>query len=219
MRGAICRPDILLHPFVTVRAFGWRVFFQAIVHPSETTFLGLLKSNGFFEPAALKAPELIQRCMALELQAAAIYGTLADRFADAPPLCAFLAELAAEEYEHADLLRVCTALAGRGRFQAQRVSRWCDCMGPLEEHMQDALASLDRIGCVEDVAQLVLQIEGSEVNHVFRDVIAATDSPFVKKLGSFQRAVRRHLGFVCQTLPMLASSAAAACQVLQAAIP
>ena len=30
MIEAICTNDVLFHPFVTIRAFGWRVFFRAV---------------------------------------------------------------------------------------------------------------------------------------------------------------------------------------------
>ena len=98
MVGVICTQDILFHPFVTIRAFGWRVFFRAVFQSQGDTFLSLLQREGFFAaPPAAKEPELIERCVRLELQSAAIYRSLAERFADSGPLRAFLNELANEE--------------------------------------------------------------------------------------------------------------------------
>ena len=46
MIGAICTNDILFHPFVTIRAFGWRVFFRAVFEGQGDTFLSLLQREG-----------------------------------------------------------------------------------------------------------------------------------------------------------------------------
>ena len=98
MIGAICTRDILLHPIVTVRAFGWRVYFRAVFQGQGETFLSLLQREGFFAaPPAPKEPELIERCIRLELQAAAIYHSLTDLFSSLMPFRNFLNELADEE--------------------------------------------------------------------------------------------------------------------------
>jgi hypothetical protein len=61
---------------------------------------------------------------------------------------------------------------------------------------------------------LILQVEGSEIDHVLAGVIAATDSPFVKHLGPFRRAVKQHIDYICLTVSALIPSAAAACREL-----
>jgi hypothetical protein len=101
MLGAIRTHDILLHPFVTIRAFGTRVFFRAVFQGQNTTFLSLLQRDGVFEATTSNEPELVERCVRLELQSAAIYRSLAERFADSGPLAEFLNELANEEQESA----------------------------------------------------------------------------------------------------------------------
>ena len=53
MIGPIYTNDILFHPFVTIRAFGWRAFFRAVFEGQGDPFLSLLQSEGFF--AALPA--------------------------------------------------------------------------------------------------------------------------------------------------------------------
>ena len=217
MVGAICNQDVLFHPFVTIRAFGWRVFFRAVFEGHGDTFLSLLQREGFFAaPPASKEPELIERCVWLELQSATIYRTLAERLAVSRLMGGFLNELADEEQEHADLLRVCKAFAHRGRFQSKKFAAWHDYVPLLEQQMQATVASLDKIKSVDDVVQLILQIEGSEINQVFMGVIEATDSPFVQKLGPFRRAVRHHIGYICKTISSLTPTAASACQDLRA---
>ena len=130
----------------------------------------------------------------------------------------FLDELADEEQEHADLLRVCKAFACKGRFVQDRFGPWHDYIPLLEQQMQQAVASLDEIKSIDDVVRLILQIEGSEINRVFLGIIQATDSPFVKKLGPFRRAVKHHIGYICKTISKLTPSAALACKELRSKI-
>lgn len=216
MIGAICTNDILFHPFVTIRAFGWRVFFRAVFEGQGDTFLSLLQREGFFAaPPASKEPELIERCVWLELQSAAIYRSLAERFAALSPLREFLDELADEEQEHADLLRVCKTFASQGRFVRDRFSPWYDYVPLLEQQMQRIVASLDKIGYIDDVVRLILTIETSEINPVFMGVIRATDSPFVKNLGPFRRAVRQHIDHICKKISALTPAAMLACRELR----
>jgi hypothetical protein len=217
MIGVICTNDILLHPFVTVGTFGWRVFFRAAFQNQGDTFLSLLQREGFFAaPSPSNEPELIERCVRLEMQSAAIYRTLAERLAASRLMGIFLNELADEEQEHADLLRICKAFANKGRFQPKKFAPWHDYVPLLEKQMQATVASLDKIKFVDDVVQLILQIEGSEINQVFMGVIEATESPFVRKLGPFRRAVRHHIDYICRTIAKLTPPAASACQDLRA---
>jgi len=213
MVGVICTKDILLHPIVTVRAFGWRLFFRAVFKGEGDTFLSLLQREGFFEA---KEPELIERCVRLELQAAAIYCSLAERFSALSPLRDFLDELADEEQEHADLLGVCKAFACKGRFAEDRFAPWQDYVPLLEQQMQQAVASLDEIKSLNEVVRLIRKIEGSEINSVLMGVIKATDSPFVKNLGPFRRAVKHHINYICKQISKLTPSAALACKELRA---
>ncbi len=214
MNGVIGTQDILLHPIVTIRSFGWRVFFRAVFQGQGDTFLSLLQREGFFAATTSNEPELIERCVRLELQAAAIYRSLAARLEDSEPLFEFFVELADEEQAHADLLRVCRFFASQGRFVQDRFAPWHDYVPLLEQQMQTTIASLDKIKTLDDLVRLILQIEGSEMNRVFLRVIKATDSPFVRKLGPFRRAVKRHIGYICKTISKLTPSAAVACQEL-----
>ncbi len=215
MDGAICTRDILFHPFATVRAFGWRVFVRAVFQGQGDTFLSLLQKEGVFTATTAQEPELIERCVRLELQAEAIYRSLGERFSALSPLREFLLELAEEEQEHADLLRVCKVFAGQGRFVPDRFRPWRDRVPLLEQQMQQAVAALDHIESIDDVVQLILQVEMSEINQVFLGIVKATDSPFVRKLGPFRRAVKEHVAFICKRIARLTPSAALACRELR----
>jgi hypothetical protein len=214
--GAICTQDILFHPFVTIQAFGWRVFFRSLFSGRETTFLSLLQQERVFEAPSSKEPELIERCVWLELEGAAIYHSLADRFADSVPLRDFFNHLADEEQEHADLLRVCKSFACKGRFSSQRFSPWYDYVPLLEKQMEEIANSLDKIQSADEAMRLVVRIEGSEINSVFLGVIQATDSPFVRQLGPFQKAVRHHIDGICDMIPEVVPSSAQGANELRA---
>ena len=121
--------------------------------------------------------------------------------------------LPTKKQEHADLLWVCKIVASKGRFADDRFRPWHDYVPLLEQQMQQAVASLDEIGCIDDVVRLILTIETSEINPVFMGVVEATDSPFVRKLGPFRRAVAAHRLHLRETLRII-PSAAAACREL-----
>jgi hypothetical protein len=215
MIGVICTKDILFHPVVTIKVFGWRVYFRAVFKGHGDTFLSLLQREGFFKAARTKETELIDRCVRLELQSEAIYRSLAERFSKLGPFREFLNELAEEEREHADLLTVCKLFAGEGRFTLVRPGPWLDSVPLLEQQMQQVVASLDKIASIDDVVALILQIEGSEFNSVLVGVIRSTDSPFVRNLGPFRRAVKQHIDYICTKISKLTPSASLACQELR----
>ncbi len=219
MLGAIRTQDILLHPFVTVRAFGAKVFFRAVFEGRNTTFLSLLQRDGVFEATTSTEPDLIERCVRLELQAAAIYRSLAERFVDSVPLSDFLNELVNEEQEHADLLRVCKSFACQGQFVSSRFSPWHASVPLPEQQMQEIVASLDKIGSVDDVVRVVMQIETSEINPIFLGVVEATESPFVKTLSPFRTAIRHHVDYICRSVTAFTASGAAASRELRAKSP
>ena len=82
MIGVINHWDILAHPVVTIRCFGWGVFFRAIGPWQSRPFLSLLRDAGYFGTAVSKVPTILQRCVGLELRAKRIYKVLAEAFAD-----------------------------------------------------------------------------------------------------------------------------------------
>jgi len=78
--GATCELDVLAHPVATIGCFGWKVFFKAIVAGRSQTFLSLLAEADALLPPSRKVPELVERCIDLELCAERIYRSLARRF-------------------------------------------------------------------------------------------------------------------------------------------
>jgi len=46
MGGYIRKTEVLRHPLIIVRAFGWRVFFRCLLARRGATFLGILTQEG-----------------------------------------------------------------------------------------------------------------------------------------------------------------------------
>ena len=214
MVGAIDKRDILAHPFVTIRCFGWRVFLRAIFAGRDKTFLSVLAEAEVLKPAAENVVEFVARCVELELKASRIYAALARRFAAAPAEHEFFATLSGQEECHAELLELCRAAAAQQRWNEKQVDPWRNAVPKLEQHMEDAEASLDDIHALRPALRLVIDIESSEINDVFSSIVAATESEFVRRLTVFGEAEKRHLAFICRAIAKLDPELTEASQVL-----
>ena len=93
MVGVINHWDILAHPVVTIRCFGWGVFFRAVAPWQSGPFLSLLRNTGHFGTAASKVPTILERCIALEMRAERIYAALTRAFSSVGSLGPFFAGL------------------------------------------------------------------------------------------------------------------------------
>jgi hypothetical protein len=206
MIGAIGIWDILAHPVVTVRCFGWPVFFKALFSGQEKTFLSLIRTNGFFEPMNGKVSALVQRCVDLELRGKRIYETLAEQFATTPKLKTFLTGLARQEQDHAHLLETALIASRLGKWQGHFFDPWQDCIPRLERQMQQIESSLGSIHTVEEALQVVTQIEKSEINDVFPAILAASNSIFVRRLNAFQGAMNLHLSYIVERVVELGAT-------------
>jgi hypothetical protein len=215
MIGAIRRRDILAHPFVTIHCFGWRVFLRALVANHNQTFLSLLAEAHALEPPAIKVPELVGRCIELEKRAKSIYERLAVWFMGRGPVKEFFEDLAQQEQTHAELLELCRTSASREAWLEEHFGPWRDSVPRLERQMDNIESSLESVVGVTDALRLVLWIERSEINKVFRGVVTATGSTFVRKLSAFQAAGERHITFICEEIPRLDSDLAEECQDLK----
>ena len=219
MVGVINHWDILAHPVVTIRCFGWGVFFRAVGPWQSKPFLSLLRDAGRFGAAASKVPTILERCIGLELRAKRIYKALAKAFADEGLVGPFFAGLVEQEQYHADLLEICRAAAIRGGWKAHLFNPWDDYLPRLEQQMDAAEAAVSEIDSIEAALQLVVQIESSEINQVFDAALAATDSAFVKKLRPFQEAMEAHMAYLVERIPELVPELMLACRELRAKFP
>jgi hypothetical protein len=201
MVGAIRKRDILAHPLITVHSFGWSLFLKALLAGRDETFLSLLAGTTTFGPPTVEVPELLGHCVQLERRAQKIYESLSERFSEHGLVKQFFDTLAEQEQEHYEMLELCRKLAGRDGWLEEHFTPWRDAVPRLEEQMDALEASLEGLGSVRDALLLVLQLEGSEINQVFRGAITATDSSFVRALRAFETADARHIAYIVDQIP------------------
>jgi hypothetical protein len=209
--GVIRTRDIIAHPLVTVQCFGWPFFVRALIAGRRKTFLSLLAGSDALRPPTVAVPELLGRCVDLESRARRIYELLAARFSDRPPVRRFFETLARQEQEHFELLALCRQLASREGWLEEHFAPWRDAVPQLERQVDDLEDSLDDLACLDDALRLVIRLEGSEINQVFRGVVSATDSEFVRSLQAFRTAETRHIAYACGQIPKLAPGLAGEC--------
>jgi rubrerythrin len=203
MVGAIRKRDIVAHPFTTIQCFGWYVFLRVLIAGRNQTFLNILNETQALRPATSPACDVVNRCIELECQAQELYKTLAATWVENRAAAEFFSTLAAQEQGHAELLKVCRRAGQQDGWNEEILQCWGQQLPQLEETMRTAKQELDALKSVDDALRLVLFIESSEVNQVFRGVISANDSEFVRKLSIFHETTRRHLNFICQKVSRL----------------
>lgn len=216
MLGAIRKRDVIAHPRVTIQCFGWRIFLRTLVAGREQTFLSLLMESGFFESSPFPLADVVDRCIDLERRAAHLYERLALQFSSFEPAHEFFAKIARQEHGHAELLALCRAAAGSGQWQVQRFEPCATALPDLETGMRRAESCLEQIDSLNEALQLVVEVETSEINHLFQGVVAATDSRFVREIDAFHHATRCHLSYIRQRVSELEPALAESCQALQA---
>jgi hypothetical protein len=209
MIGAITTRDILKHPIVTIRCFGWLVFVKALFLGQHRTFLSLLPVNAVGTDRASRVARVIQRCIDLELRVDKIYTDWALEFADNRLAKRFFTALASQERSHAELLALCRSTLSKDVLcdtVVDTCSHWGDALTDLETCMTATEWQVAAIHTVEDAAKKVVEIETGEVNWLFRSVITICGSDFTRKLEVFQDAIDRHLLFISKHLPQIAPS-------------
>jgi len=216
MVGVIRKRDIIAHPIVTVRCFGWPVLLKTLLAGRQQTFLTLLCESGALAPPAFEVPEVIGDCVALELRAQRIYEQLAERFADRPSVREFFATLSEQEGTHAELLELCQAIASREGWMEEYFAPWRAAVPRLVKQMDEAEAFVNEHDSLADALRLVISVEGSEINDVFESVVASTDSDFVRHLEAFQEAEAMHLRYITVQIAELAPELAEECAELEA---
>jgi rubrerythrin len=217
MVGAIRRLEILSHPLVTIECFGWAVFFRAVFSGRDQTFVSLLNQVGAFRQSRVPVPEFIGRCIALERRAMQIYRSLAFRYARAELAREFFYHLAEQEDTHAELLELCQAAASRGRWKEQGVEAWRQAVPGTERLLGEAEAMLDCHDSLPEFLRLVIRMESSQINGLFAEIVRATDPRLAKVFGAFRNAVRDHLGYIQERIPVLEPDLKSECDQLQIA--
>jgi hypothetical protein len=219
MVGVIRGWDVLAHPIVTIRHFGWRVFFRAVAPWQTETFLSLLSPGGFGKSKVPSVPAILDRCIQLELRAKRIYVALGRALKDQGLVGVFFSGLAEQEQLHADLLEICRYAAERHHWQESLFNPWQEYLPRLERQMDAAETAIREIDSVDAALRLVVQIESSEINEVFSAAIAATNAPFVKKLKPFRQTMESHMSYIVERIPQLSPRLILATRELRARFP
>lgn len=214
MVGAICKAEVLFHPLVTIECFGWAVFFRAVFAGRDQTFLSLLNQVGVFQRPQTSAPEFIGRCIALEQRAMRIYHSLAFHYAESDRARRFFECLAQQEAIHAELLELCRAAVGRGRWREQNVEMWRHSVPDTERRLRDAEMAVEGHASLTDSLRLVIQMESSQINGLFTGIVKATDARFGKVFSAFRSTVRNHLQYIRSEIPLLEPSLKQECDRL-----
>ena len=211
MLGSIGKSDVLAHPAVTIRCFGWKVFVKSLVAGRNETFLSILTREGAFGPASHSVFEIVRRCVGLEQAAQRIYASLAAEFRQ-DSVREFFETLAQQEGEHAELLELCRVAAMRGAWDGRCLDPWRENVPYLERRMREAEAKRRAVKSPADAFWLTVEIESSEINQLFEAVVAATDSEFVRKILRFRSLAREHLDYIRQTIAEFEPSLTSMCE-------
>lgn len=214
MVGAIRKRNILAHPIVTIRCFGWRVFVKALLASPGTTFLSLVTLAEPVKPTRKPWREPIERCCQLEMRGRHIYLELAERFSENTEACEFFTALANQEQEHYDLLQLCSAAMRRGHWKSEVFAQSQKSLPGLEAHMHAAERTARLLKTLPEALELALALECSEINFVFHGVVKSSESPFVRRVRAFNAAGRDHLEYIGRRVPELEPSLRDACEPL-----
>ncbi len=212
MVGVICKRDVLRHPDVIVRAFGWRVLFRVLAARRTQTFLSIVMEAGYLAPPDSRSFEILHRCVALELAAKQIYEVLGQRFREWRLVENFFQTLAHQEQEHADLLELCRAEAGRRGWDGKHFDLWRESIPRLERLFREAQSKLRAVKQVPDAFWLVLELEASEINQMLPSVVASCKSEFVHEFRVFQFAVQDHLDYIARSISQFDPDLKPACE-------
>jgi hypothetical protein len=107
-------------------------------------------------------------------------------------------------------------LAGRDGWLEEHFAPWRAVVPQLERKMDELEDSISGRESLADALRLVIQIENSEIDHVFKGVVTATDSKFVRALGVFRAAGTEHIAFICDRISKLEPDLADECRKLRA---
>jgi hypothetical protein len=164
----------------------------------------------------LRASEVYEPLIGLELRAKRIYAVLAQTFAKNKSAQQFFEVLSQHEQDHAGLLNACWEEVQHGTWNAEPAGPWRDLILRLEHNVQAIESSLSETSSLDDALWLVLKIESTEINDVFFTLASATPGNQIRDLRPFQEAMNLHIAHMCQHIPKLAPHLTMACQQLRA---
>jgi hypothetical protein len=206
MIGIITTRDILANPIITIRCFGWRVFLKAIVFGHHQTFLSLLQPSAPPRKANPRLAALIDRCIGLELRSKRLYEQFSENFGDNTTIGRFLNALAIQEQSHADLLAFCRDTAIPDNLPPVMVLRWEESVTALEGRMTEVESIAADMHTEDETLRVVILLESSEINRLFRGVVTSCANDFTNALTVFRQALDWHISFIVEQIPGMSSN-------------
>lgn len=205
MQGIIRKRDVVAHPVVTIQCFGWKLFFRTLIADHDRTFLELLGEDTF-PKRGCRGPNLVARSAGLERRAMGVYLTLARRNSEDAGLYAFFCTLAEQESSHAELLELCASATSPEQWEADELSRWQSLLPGLETAMSEFEQAASTAQGRHDALELMARLESSEINDLFRGVVGASSSEFVRAVHAFKAAEGEQDKYIARALPSLDAS-------------
>ncbi len=213
MLGAICKNDVFWHPIVTIRCFGWNVFWRTLVANREMTFLDVVMENRRQSPEE-RVHVLVSRCKNLELLAERLYLTFAERFAASPQAEDFFRTISTQEHKHAELLEICQAAMEKGQWDEDLLQMLQDGLPAVEQKIRALGEEAMKATMLDEALRYVIQIESAEINKIFNSIIDSCDSAFLRGIKTFRKAGRVHIDYICCVIPQIDASLKRACDAL-----
>lgn len=213
MRGLIGKKDVLRHPVVVIRGFGWKAFFRAVAAPPGRTFLEVI-SVGIPRPSTPQEIELsaqLDKMISFELRCSHIYARMAEIFRDRWGLARdFFRNLSEQEEGHAEILRITKVEVSRRSLWKILIPVKAEVIEKTDKLLSDVEWSLrepEKL-TIEQGLENVERLESSEINMVFDFLLHSVSSPFIKKIYKMVPTLADHHTYLNSLLPLLKEEAA-----------
>lgn len=207
MRGLIGKKDVLAHPVVIIRGFGWKTFCRCLASSSGTTFLEII-SEGIPRPASPREIELshqMDRLISFELRNAQIYAKMAGMFYPLGEVREFFRTLTDQEEGHAEILRITKVEVARRRLWNTLVPIKLEMMEKIDQKLtevEERLADPKKLDLTHAL-HLVEDLEASEINIVFDFLLHSIQTPFLRRSHFLIPSVADHQTYLNSMLPSL----------------
>lgn len=192
MAALVDRDYCLKHPWEIIQAYGFWIFLGMMLNPQK----GLLERVvEYYAAHAFPLPGHVGRAYRLsaliEYRVAAIYGRLADRFTDRPPVGQLFDDLCREEQEHGRLMELCrytVSLHPRLRYTPQLHDPE---IRPVLSRLRELQHSTQTLS-LEAALALAEELEAGEINTIFGRLLRQVENEDVQLFAAQLHAVEDH---------------------------
>lgn len=207
MRGLIGKKDVLAHPVVIIRGFGWKTFCRCLTSSPGTTFLEII-SEGIPHPASPQEIELsrqFDRLISFELRNAELYSQMAELFHSLLDVREFFRTLTDQEEGHAEILRITKVEVARRNLWNTLVPIKPEMIEKIDRKLTEAEKTIADSKKLElaRALHLVEDLEASEINIVFDFLLHSVQTPFLRRIHFLIPSVADHQTYLNSMLPSL----------------